>query len=433
VEASASLRLREVSSAWWPLALSWLMMGAEQPAVAAIVARLPDPELGLAAYGSVVFPIALVIEAPVIMLLAASTELSRDRTAYRALLRFSHQAGAVLTLIHALVALTPIGVWLMEAALSVPPDVAEAARPGLVLMLPWTWAIAWRRTGQGLLIRRGRSRLVGVGTGVRLLASSAVLAAGYLHRDLSGVMVGAAALSVGVLAEAFFVAAMVRRIARDLPEGDPDAPPLRGRLFAAFYVPLALTPVVVLVIQPVGTAAIGRMPEVLASLAVWPVVIGLAFVLQSVGIAYNEVVVALLQRPGARLALRRFAVTLAGIVTGIWTLLAFTPLSELWFQGVIGLSPELSAMAITGMAIALPVPACRVIQSWYQGLLVAARRTRAITEAVVVYAIVFATTLGIGVAWQGAAGFYVTIAGFMLGRVFQTVWLLWRARAVATG
>jgi hypothetical protein len=431
VEASAPLRLRDVSAAWWPLALSWLIMGAEQPAVAAVVARLPDPALGLAAYGSVVFPLALVIEAPVIMLLAASTELSRDRASYRALRRFSHKTGAVLTLVHALLALTPVGDWVIASALSVPPEVAAAARPGLVLMLPWTWAIAWRRTGQGLLIRAGRSRLVGIATGVRLLASSAVLVGGYFHGGFSGVVVGSSALSVGVLAEGVFVAALVSRVARDLPEGDPDLPPLRGRLFAAFYVPLALTPVIVLVIQPVGTAAISRMPDVLASLAVWPVVIGLAFVLQAVGIAYNEVVVALLQRPHARVALRRFALTLAGIVTGIWVLLAFTPLSELWFGGVIGLSPELSTMAITGMALALPLPASRVLQSWYQGLLVAARRTRPITEAVVVYAVGFGGTLAVGVVWQGPAGFYVTITGFTVGRILQTVWLLWRARGVS--
>ena len=75
---SAPLSLQDVRAAWWPLAVSWLMMAVEQPAIAAVVARLPDPEVGLGAYGGVVFPIALVVEAPVIMLLAASTELSRD-------------------------------------------------------------------------------------------------------------------------------------------------------------------------------------------------------------------------------------------------------------------------------------------------------------------------------------------------------------------
>ena len=50
-------------------------MGAEGPAIAAVVARLPNPRINLAAYGGIVFPLALIIESPIIMLLAASVAL----------------------------------------------------------------------------------------------------------------------------------------------------------------------------------------------------------------------------------------------------------------------------------------------------------------------------------------------------------------------
>ena len=43
-------------------------MSIELPLVSAVMARLSDPTIHLAAYGGVVFPIALVIEAPIIML-----------------------------------------------------------------------------------------------------------------------------------------------------------------------------------------------------------------------------------------------------------------------------------------------------------------------------------------------------------------------------
>ena len=272
-------------------------MGIEQPAVAAIIARLPDPKVQLGAYGSVVFPIALLIEAPIIMLLAASTELSRDRDRYRTLVRYTRVMGVALTGVHLLLAVTPVGPWVIEAALSVPAEVADAAQPGLLLIVPWSWAIAERRTGQGLLIRQGRSRIVGVATAVRLVTSTSVLLTGLFTEAASGVEIGAAALSVGVMCEAAFVRVFAARAADALPE-QSSAPPLQVRGFLAFYVPLALTPLVTLVIQPAGTAAISRMPEVVGSLAVWPVVVGLAFVVQSVGLAFNEVVVALVARPG---------------------------------------------------------------------------------------------------------------------------------------
>src|SRR5690606_3104810 len=178
-----------VAAAWAPLALSWAMMGIEQPVIAAVIARLPDPELSLAAYGGVVYPLALVIEAPIIMLLSASTELSRDRASYRALQAFTHRAGAVLTMLHLLVAATPLYEIIVASVFAVPEAVAREARLGLLMMLPWSWAIAWRRLGQGVLIRFGHSRTVGVGTLWRVAATGLTLAIGAWGGWSSGVVV----------------------------------------------------------------------------------------------------------------------------------------------------------------------------------------------------------------------------------------------------
>lgn len=73
---TGSLSTRRIARAWWPLAASWLLMGAEAPILSAVVARLADPEINLAAYSGIVFPLSLIIESPIIMLLAASTTLS---------------------------------------------------------------------------------------------------------------------------------------------------------------------------------------------------------------------------------------------------------------------------------------------------------------------------------------------------------------------
>lgn len=74
-------------------------MGLEQPLVGAVMARLADPTVHLAALGGIVFPLALVIEAPIIMLLAASTALSKHRQAYGLVYRFMMVAGGLLTLL----------------------------------------------------------------------------------------------------------------------------------------------------------------------------------------------------------------------------------------------------------------------------------------------------------------------------------------------
>ena len=43
----------DVCKTWFPLALSWLMMGIELPLLSAVVARLANPEVNLGAYGGV--------------------------------------------------------------------------------------------------------------------------------------------------------------------------------------------------------------------------------------------------------------------------------------------------------------------------------------------------------------------------------------------
>ena len=92
VDAAATTQLsyRRIFWFWIPLAAMWFMMAVEQPLIASFIARMSDPELNLAAYG-VVFSIALIIESPVIMLLAAGTALSRGAKSYRRLLRFSRE------------------------------------------------------------------------------------------------------------------------------------------------------------------------------------------------------------------------------------------------------------------------------------------------------------------------------------------------------
>ena len=423
-----------IARARWPLAASWLLMGVELPALSAIVARLPHPETNLAAYGGVVYPLALIVESPVIMLLAASTALSKDWASYRKVWNYMQAAGALLTALHLLVALTPLYYVVARSILAVPEQVIEPARLGLILMLPWTWAISYRRFNQGVLIRFGYSKSVGVGTVIRLTANLTVLLIGLAVRTVPGVAVASAGMAAAVLSEALYVGIRVRPVLRhDLTAQPAVEPPLTYAAFFAFYIPLVLTSLLNLLANPIGSAALSRMPQALTSLAVWPVVSGLVFMSRGLGIAFNEVVVALLDEPGARAALRRFTWLLCLGTTAGLALLAATPLSRLWFEGLSALPADLAAMARLGLWVALPLPALTALQSWYQGSLLHGRRTRGITESVVLYLAVDVAVLFGGVTWGGLGGLYVGLAGMAAATLAQTGWLAWRARRAFGG
>lgn len=425
----APLRLSEVSATWAPLAGSWLLMGLELPLVSAAIARLPDATVSLAAYGGAVFPLALLIESPIIMLLAASTALSRDEASYRVVRRFMRTVAGSLTALHAIVAFTPVFDFVVAHLLGLPEEVREPARLGLRIMLPWTFSIAYRRTQQGVLIRFGRAQAVTQGTAVRLATLLLVLGVSLATRKVPGIVAGTLAVVGGVMAEAAFAGWAVREVRRGpLRHAPIVSPALDLAAFMRFYLPLMVTPTLNFLAMPLAAAAMSRMPRALESLASWPALGGIAFTLRSLGFAYNEVVVARLDAHRPVPALRRFAVLVSLGASGLLAVLAFSPLGHTWFTAVSGLEPPLAALAAAALPLLALTPALSVWQSYWQGALVHSRRTGGVTESMVALLAATALVLAIGIAWQGPAGLNFAAGALLAGNAAQAAWLWVRGR-----
>ncbi len=65
--------------------------------LAAIIAHLAEPKYNLAAYG-VAFSFALIIDAPIIMIMSAATALVKDRKSFLKLRNFTYFLNGLLTL-----------------------------------------------------------------------------------------------------------------------------------------------------------------------------------------------------------------------------------------------------------------------------------------------------------------------------------------------
>lgn len=421
--------MREVFLTWLPLAASWAVMGMELPLVSAIMARQVDPALHLAAYGGVVFPVALIVEAPVIMLLAASVALARDTASYRLIYRFMMYTSAALTVVHALLAFTPLFDLILVPLFGPPEGVIEPARLGLKIMLPWTWAIGYRRFQQGLLIRFGRSHHVSIGTMLRLASVAVVAVLAAFVFGAPGIVTATAAIAVGVTVEALYSGWAVRPVVLGpLHSAEQVSPPLTMVAFLSFFTPLVLTSLLSLLVQPIGSAAMARMPMALESLAVWPIASGVLFILRALGFALNEVVVALLDRPGAYRALRRFTLVLAGALLAVTALVAFTPLATFWFADVSGLSPELAALATLGFGWALLWPSLDALRNLVQGVAVFTRRTAAISWSMAVFLGVTGVLLAAGVVTQRFTALPVAMVAFVAATAAQVTWLRFAVR-----
>jgi hypothetical protein len=428
---------------WMPLAATWLMMALEGPFLAAVIARLADPKFNLAAYG-VAFAFAILVEAPVIMLMSASTALVEDAPTYRRLRNFSNALNAGSTALLLLVLIPPVYTFLMQGLIGLPEEVADLTQGALWILLPWPAAIGYRRFLHGLLIRSGRTRLVAIGTVLRLTGMSCTALVLFFMAELPGAWVGAAALSAGVVIEAiaarFMAIGTVREIrAREAPDGptmaDDASPAHEGyRAIAGFYYPLALTSLIGLTVQPMLTFFMGRAPSPIESLAVFPVVHSLSFLFRALGLSFQEAAIALL---GKRLEhypeLRRFATWLGLAASGGFALVAFTPLADIWFVTVSGLPEDLAAFALTPTKIMAPLPALSVLLSFQRAIQVQGRRTRPITVATVIEVITIAALFPLFGWGVGLVGVTAAAIAFLAGRTGGVLFLVGRVRRTLRG
>ena len=160
------------SSTWWPLAASWMLMAAELPALSAVMARLPNPIDQSCCLWRCRFSTGADhrITDPDVAFGLDGIEQGLDFLSQDLALHDGHQCRddrpASAVGLHPLVLRGGRGI------LGVPEVIVGAARIGLMIMTPWTWAIAYRRYHQGVLIRFGHSKAVGAGTVMRLSATA---------------------------------------------------------------------------------------------------------------------------------------------------------------------------------------------------------------------------------------------------------------------
>ena len=404
------------------------MMAAEGPFLAAMIARMPGPEFNLGAYG-VAFALAILIEAPVIMLMSAATSLVKDRISYLKMRNFSRGLILGTTLLLLIVLVPGVYRWLTETLLQLPAEVADLTYGAVWFFLPWPSAIGYRRFLQGVLIRAGKTRLVAMGTLIRLLAMTVAALLGYLLLDIPGAWVGGLALGTGVTVEAIAARFMAAETVRDLlaEEGNSayTGRTVTYRAIATFYLPLALTSLIGLTIQPLLTFFMGRSVSPVESLAIYPVVHSLSFFFRSVGFAYQDAAIALIgERFEHYRELRRFCFTLGAVATAGLALVAFTPLFQLWFTVLSGLTPELTSFALIPARIIVPLPFLSVLLSFQRAILVEGRRTQHITWASVIEVTTVAVlflTLGFGFEVVGATAAFTAFLG---GRLLSTVYLV---------
>jgi len=370
------------------------------------------------------------IEAPVIGLLPTATALALDKQHLLVLRSFVTKIMILVTLMGIAVAFTPLYTLITIRLLQSPIEVAYSGRLGLIIMIPWSAAIAWRRFTQGVLIRYGFTSPVGQGTVVRLSTIVVVAWMLYSAKQFSGVVVAAFALVSGVVVEACYVHWVAKPVIHSILIRDEDEsaeekpPPLDMRSLLKFHVPLSFSVVLWLLARPIffRGLAVGASPVV--SLAAWEILMQLMFFFRAPGMALPEVIIALRKNAHTERALKTFCF-FVGIASSSLLLLLLVPFLSNWviLEG-LSVSQHVGELVSKTLPLAAAIPLISAIQSFYKGQLSAVRKTTTLMISMGIYVgcIFVLTVLAV---FAGMMNVYTATWIYTLSVTLELGYLVW--------
>lgn len=402
---------------WLPLAFSWLLMTIAGPWIQAVISRLPDAKTNLAAFG-IVMSLSVTIETPIMMLLATSTALARDRQAYRVLWRYMLWANLLVTLLAAAFAFTPLFDWWTGRLLRIPTNIQDAARPGMVIMLLWSAFIGYRRFFQGILIRNDQTGVVGSGTIIRVVVSAGLAILLGAIGGWSGVVIGSVAMVASVGAEAAYAVWRSGKIVTKLKtlEPEPSVQPLTYRLIFAFHAPLAMTSLLTLLVRPMIERGLAGTADAENALAAWPVVFSIILMMRAGGMAWQEVVIALSKGPDQTHALRQFTLIMGGSLSATMVVLAFTPLIDIYIGSILSVPTDIRPLVVEGTRTACLLPVLTTLQNYLRAMLMRTDTTAPIYQAMAAGLVVTAATIWLGL--------HIGLSGLMTASFALTVGMM---------
>ena len=408
-------------------------MALEQPFLIAFIARLSDAKYNLAAFG-IAGSFAMIIEAPIIMLLSASTALVTGRNSYLKLKKFTIILNSAITAIHIVMLIPDVFKFIVTDLMAVPDEVAKLAYVALIMFIPWSASIGFRRFYQGVLIRNGLTRMVTYGTLVRFTIIT-IVGLIFYFAGAPGAYTGAAALSSAVLIEAIATRIMASATLKNVSiREDPENIKMSLREISKFYTPLALTSILSMGIHPFVTFFLSRSNMAIESLAALPVVGSLVFIFRSVGLSYQEVNIALMgpERQNFKI-LKDFSLILGFAVTILITVMAFTPLADLWFINVSGLTKELADLSYLPLKIMILLPALTLLMSYQRSTLVLNGNTGPISVSTAIELVVIIIVLFICTGLFNMIGIVAASISFMAGRALSVFYLVPKHASVVKG
>ena len=394
---------RRALSLLLPSALNLGMAQILAPALNAMLARTSDPEAAIGGF-AVALGISGLVALPQLRIQHLTLVFFDGPGSLSRLRRFVAAFALLVTLLAALVALTPLSDVVLERLFATEGTLRDEAALSLVLLVPLPPLMVARMHLYGIALRAERPLIVWAGTAggasTVLIGAALLLAAG-----VDGAAVAAISVTAGATIEVLGLLLATAPI-RQIPGGaGTDTPTQRALMH--FFTPLLFAAFLPAVSTPLITATVSRSPESAVSLAAFPLAMSIFTFVTLVTGGVQPTVLSLFGRGDDASEIGRFAVIVGfvGMIGGV--LVAWVPpLTALVVEDLLGASGRLAELTTVGLRLLSFLPPLMTVEQLYAAALLQTKRTRALVWVNVWRLgglIAFVVLVPLSTNWSGAA------------------------------
>ncbi|PLX78479.1 MAG: hypothetical protein C0616_14400 [Desulfuromonas sp.] len=412
------LRQREIALFFFPLVLNVQLMSLSHTIINGALARLDNYVTALAGF-SVAMVVHLFIASPSYQNHTVTIAMVRGHRSLRSVLLFVALVAGYVALMLSLIAFTPVGDLVLERVLGAPPEVAEAAREALYILVLLPFFTGLRGFCQGLVIRARRTSLVSVATGIRVVGLLIFLSIGSYW--FVGAQLGAFALVGCVVTETLFMFFFAWRVHPPLDNDIPE----KGRVEILRYAfPLAYSSCLQQTIPLLICAIVGRLADGPFALAGFGVIRGFLFLLAGPMRNLQQAYLTLVRQEGDYPQLVRFAYW-TSLVMGLIVLLIAGPGNRLVLGQWLGVATDLRQYLSWPLAACALFPALYSASNLLRGWFAGAHLTSRLGHSTLVKALFLLLCWG-PIAWLNPSlpGVVIAIALLMAAESVEAGYLL---------
>ena len=363
-----------------PLVLTIIVQEMSLQVLNGGMARMPHATETLAAYG-LAWGIAMFLNGPLAQGRQLGLVLADSKPAFRPVNQFVIGTGVLLAGVLAMLALTPVGVWVIDDLHQTSAELSAVVRRAFLWLLPIPALTGLNRLYSGMLMQVRRTDVVSVGMMGGIAASIgavfALLPTDFVRED--PIRLPLAATYAGTLVE-FGITLWGRMRYVRLPEA-AQGDPISLTYVIRFFWPLALIMAIQGLSRPVVNLFVSRASDGAEALAVLTVVYALAHVpygwvneIRSLHNAFQHV-------KNHLYYVRRFALVCGLFSFAVMALLFWTPVRHVLLEDWIGVTPELAALCALPLFLFTFFPLTVMVRAHFHGVGLLERRTQALAPS----------------------------------------------------